>query len=129
MANNYTQTTIEPPIPAEYLTPTIQKDFNEAGIEIESWGDKFYCFARYGINSEYENYVYKLLQKIFKQMLKNKLKPIPFAVQSAFTCDKMRPGEFGGAAVVITDKVIKEFSTFGFINTVRLRYKNRGIRR
>ena len=129
MANIYTHTTIEPCIPNKYITDDIQTLFEEAYITAEPYEKETYLFAENGIDFDCEELVYKTLQKIFKQMIADKLKPIPFAVQTAYTCDKMRPGGFGGSAVVITDKTIKEFSTWGFINTERLRYKNRGIRK
>jgi len=123
MANNYAQATVEPSeIPSKYIDDDTQSILEKAGFTVEHYGNNTaYIYSEYWISDE--QLAVKTLQKILKAMEKDKIKKPYFEISIAFTCDKMRPGEFGGAAYFITSKKCTVDSTYNFLERQRKLHK------
>lgn len=124
MANNHAQGTFNPFIPAHLLTAKDQELCDALGVTLESCEvERQSCF--YLFNSDYatsgfitledgsekevgESDLYDMLQDVIKRS-NGALKFIHH--EQAYTCDRMRPGEFGGSAVFITADDIRYHGT------------------
>lgn len=112
MANNYIQATIQPDIPKDLVTTRLMELAAQLDInyEVDPSG------AHYFFNSDWvgsdngvdEQDFYDELQQIIK-LSRGRIKY--FQVEMAFTCDRMKSGEFGGSAVFITREEIKFMAT------------------
>jgi hypothetical protein len=122
MANNYSQGTIQPSVPEKYLTPDIIEDLESFGITCEfTEKDKtYYLFIEFGLDDEEE--AVKVLQSILQKWEKVSKKRRYFEIGIANTCDKLRPGEFGGSAIFITPKSIKWENTYTFLEDNKRNY-------
>lgn len=134
MANNYCQGTMTPCIPltdeqaeavselesAGYGEPEsalakrwiVEHDVADFGFpSSEDDGEGgFYFYAEYGL----EDYAIPVLQEILKGLPKDKYPHLIW--EGSYTCDKMRPGEFGGWAVIIYRDRVESFSTAQWIS-------------
>lgn len=120
MANNYDQVTVEPFIPKDLLSEEDYEKMSKFGFSREASADYWYLFSDdyhsvtvLDDDTEiYEEDLFKIFQKIIKAS-GGELKHI--ILQGAETCDKMRPGEFGGWAVFITEKKVDSFNTWDWV--------------
>jgi hypothetical protein len=128
MANNYVQATVEPLIPKVLFTDEDLNTLSENGVDWEDAGDGLlYFFIRDGFDEDYVEPIFREALKKFDESEED----IPveedlteIIIQGAFTCSKMRPGEFGGFVTIITKDGMAGTSTAGQIE--RLRRELRG---
>ncbi len=120
MANNYSQATISPALPASLFSEAELRTLTVAcGLSSESEGDDLYFFAEVsfgeeGVDEEGEGVdVLALLQAKLRQLDMTAYPHI--TIQGASTCDKMREDEFGGFAYVITRDDIRSLSTWQWL--------------
>ena len=110
MADNYTQMTVSPCIPKRFVTEKEMDLLHDEGLsheELTEEGNKKYYFYCQDGCGENENIV-EIFQAIIKRS-KGKLKYV--VIEGAYTCSKIRPGEFGGFACLITKDKDEWFDT------------------
>lgn len=137
MADNYTQATMDPFIPKDLVTDKEKEFLLGFGLTTEDAGEELYFFAddyRGGAYTEPElakavfpdleiepeeteieldeDYMIEVLQRFIKRS-EGKLKYI--TLEGAYTCSKMRPGEFGGFACFITEDDAKVAGTASWL--------------
>lgn len=146
MANNYTQATVSPSIPASAITPLELELLNYMGLT----GDKYthegtelyYFYAEEYLSTvddcfeldicgdteiDPDDAVYLEDGKVISgiescDVFQNILKRLPvdefphITIQGADTCSKMRADNFGGFAVYITRESIEFCSTWAWLN-------------
>lgn len=129
MANNYAQATIQPVIPRDLFTDIEIRFLELSGFtaEIYQKGDVkvVYLYAESNFDMEGdtidESYLPEVEAETFGGMttlsiLQNVIKKsageiTEIIVEASFTCEKMRPGEFGGYCARITEETIQEGGT------------------
>ena len=126
MANNYASGTFEPFIPKHLFTEADLNLLDSLGITANSVHDaddvlylfnEDYCTTGYletetGEKEVTEDDLYALLQEVIRRS-NGSLKWISH--EQAYTCDKMRRGEFGGSAVFITADDIQYHGTSSWL--------------
>jgi hypothetical protein len=120
MANNYVQATVEPSLPASLFTEAELQSLSFAcGLYAERCDDLLYFYAEDSFCEIHDDEDGtrisgpELLQEKLRQ-----LDPVeyPRIVVEGATCSKMRSGEFGGFAFVITRDEIRWMSTWEWIH-------------
>lgn len=128
MADNYCQVTITPLIPPAAVTEEDRKLLEQFGFSMETDTDgNLYFYHENYAGSAYaevegedgeivekdigEDEVFEALQGIVQRT--DELDCL--FVEGAYTCDRMRPGEFGGFAVFISANEIDHISTIGWL--------------
>ncbi len=119
MANSYCQATLEPLIPADLMTQDIRQLLAAFGFSFAEADQGVYCYAdeysSLGYNEttgDYDIDIQPILQNLIAHS-GNRLKYI--AIEGAFTCSKMRPGEFGGFAIFVTERAAHYANTTQWI--------------
>ena len=120
MANNYSQATISPALPASLFSEAeLQSLAVACGLSCERCRDELYFFAEtcfldrgedddgFGVDC------FALLQEKLRQLDMTAYPHI--TIHGASTCDKMRPDEFGGFAYVITRDDVRYLSTWQWL--------------
>lgn len=125
MANNYEQATLSPDIPE--LTSVEAAILKLSGFGLEKSGNAWYAYVEEGLIDDFSvwddderlaqveadpEYGCKAANEpLWISVLQNVLLRHPdfshFVLEGALTCDKMRPGEFGGFAILITRDTVK----------------------
>ncbi|WP_201750250.1 hypothetical protein [Tautonia marina] len=122
MADNYSQATVEPDLPGELFTES-ELDALSAACGLVArpvGGGKLYFFADlyFLVDGEDEDgYTFDCLE--FLQGKLNSLDQEAYpaiTIHGASTCSKMRPGEFGGFAHIITRDHIRSFNTWEWLD-------------
>lgn len=115
MADNYSEATVSPCIPAEAVTPRDLAQLARCGLEWEG-EEELYFFAPNGIwesedgmhdgddAADDERDAYMVFQEVLAR-LPDTVEAIE--IEGALSCSKMRPGEFGGFCVYITRDQIR----------------------
>lgn len=113
MANNYTQATVTPYLPRAAFTDKQLEALAEQGFTYEQDGDELYFYLEDGLCESEDSYYY-IFQKVCRDL------DIPeVVIEGAFTCDKLRPGEFGGFIIRITKDNIQEGGTGSLLEQFR----------
>lgn len=125
MANNYAQGTFEPEIPHNLFTPSDLEIMDVLGLSVDKGPDGLaylyndgFCTAGYiklegGSEKEVcEDDLYAMLQEVIKRS-NGELAYITH--EQAYTCDRMRQGEFGGSAVIITADDVQYHGTSSWL--------------
>ena len=129
MANNYTQATVDPCIPANLITDDEVFILESAGFTLFNGGDEYYAYIEEGfwedledleLDTQYES-VFDIFQAIISRTLESKedqdIKE--FVIEGANTCSKMRCGEFGGFVIRITSDDVQQGGTYCILNKMR----------
>jgi hypothetical protein len=121
MANNYSQATLTPDLPATLFDEEELTLLETAcGLTFERYDENIYffadqCFREEGDDEDGETVdCLALMQQKLRQ-----LDPIAYphiAIQGAATCSKMRPDEFGGFAYLITRTDVRSISTWEWLH-------------
>ena len=134
MANNYSEGTMTPYIPASLIKEGTDlyrlihegsledKDGYPMSIGYDLDGDAYYFYANEDVGY-FSNEVAEIFQKFLRTIPVDTMPYIIF--EEAYTCSKMHQGEFGGAAWFITRKSIRCQGTSSWIAKMEEQYKNR----
>ena len=120
MADNYSQATVSPELPADLFSEEELRALETAcGITCERYGENLYFFAETGFYEQGEDeagFGVDCLAFLQEKLLKLNADAYPhIAIQGATTCSKMRPDEFGGFAYFITRDHVRYMSTWGWL--------------
>lgn len=133
MADSYTQGTMSPDIPLTEEQVEALEDLNGGdepshplavkwceGLEIDcEYGEinfepadktRYYFYAEYGL----EEWAIHVLQEILKGLPEDEYPHLIW--EGSYSCSKMRPGEFGGWAVIIYRDRVESYSTAQWIS-------------
>jgi hypothetical protein len=120
MANNYTDASISPPLPASLFSQAEIESLHAAcNVICSRDGDDLHLFGEMFFSPEGEDEdggevdLPALLQSKLRQ-----LDPAAYpriTIHGACHCDKKRPDEFGGFAYVITRDEVRYFSTWEWL--------------
>ena len=120
MANNYTQATVTPYLPASLFTDAeLESLAYECGLSHDRIDDTLYIYAEEyfceeGVDEKGRHWsCLAILQAKLKQLDPSEFPNI--VIEGAATCNKMRSGEFGGFAYFITRDEIRHFSTWQWL--------------
>jgi hypothetical protein len=121
MANNYTDASIMPPLPASLFSRAEIKSLKSAcDVVCHREGDDLHLFGKmYFTEVDEKHGPVNLLSLLLQEKLRQ-LDPAAYPhiiIHGACTCDKKRPGEFGGFAYVITRDQIRSISTWEWLQT------------
>jgi hypothetical protein len=111
MADNYEQCTVEPTdLRKELFTEEDLRILESSGIEWEDNGDSYYFFASEFL---YENDDHsRTYTDVFQDAIRRSWGSVEeVVINGAFTCSKMRPGEFGGFVIRISENGIQSATT------------------
>jgi hypothetical protein len=116
MANNYTQATVSPLIPATLITDTEIGLLEQVGFTAHNYGEWFKEMYEADIGQPYtEQYtdIFDIFQAVMSRSLESEEDEDidEIIIKGAFTCSKMRPDEFGGFIIRVTPDGIQEGST------------------
>jgi hypothetical protein len=115
MANNYSQATISPSLPATLFRDEELQSLSICGLSAERIGDCLYFFADECFSDEGEDEDGELVNCL--ALMQEKLRQLDpaayphISIEGAAVCSKMRMGEFGGFAHFITRDDIRSVST------------------
>lgn len=127
MSNNHASGTFAPYIPTNLITNDFKKLADAVGLTIQPFNDEGdmvylfnedYCTSGYIENEDgtekevTDEDLYAAIQDIIRNS-EGKLTWVSH--EQAYTCDKMRPGEFGGSAVFITADDIQYHGTSSWL--------------
>ena len=116
MADNYSEMTVSPCIPKELVTTKELELLKDEGFSYKEINEqrtmKYYFFNEEGDGDDMN--IVKAFQAIIKRS-HGKLKYV--ALEGAYTSSKMRPGEFGGFACLITKEADEWFNTGSWLKT------------
>jgi len=126
MADNYYQATVSPDLPASLFSEGELVALETAcGLSHERDGEDLYLYADTSFREE-GDYVragedatincLTLLQEKLRQLDADAYPHI--AIQGAATCSKIRPGELGGFAYLITRHGIRSMSTWEWLEVI-----------
>lgn len=120
MANNYSQATVSPYLPASLFNEAELESLACAcGLSADRVGDQLYfnaeeAFSEEGPDADCNHlYVLNVLQEKLRQL--DAIEYPSITIQGAHTCSKMRQDEFGGFAHLITRDAIRSFSTWQWL--------------
>jgi hypothetical protein len=120
MANNYTQATLSPLLPASLFSEVELDALSTAcGLSWQECGDDLYFFAEEFFREDGEDDEGKAFEGL--ALLQAKLRQLDAAVypfitiHGSSTCSKMRIDEFGGFAHFITRDCIRSLSTWHWL--------------
>jgi hypothetical protein len=121
MADNYSQTTVSPELPAALFTDEELRSLEFAcGLTYERCGENLYFFAEtcfYDQGEDDDGFGVDCLSLLQEKLLKLDRDAYPhISIQGAATCSKMRPDEFGGFAYFITRDDIRSVSTWQWLH-------------
>ena len=130
MANNYSYCTVEPNIPKDLLTPDQIKLLECSGFVLENCSNGSYYLYADSCLIEDKEYLEEIVQvcegeriepvlwyDLLESLITEELKE--FCIMGAYTCDKMRPGEFGGWVCRITKDNIQWDTTYASFARMR----------
>lgn len=111
MANNYTQATVYPEIDKSLITDDEILTLGENGYSFDDLGDsRLYFYVEEGFDFDETAHIFQEIIK--RSQTSEETDPInEIVIEGAFTCSKMRPGEFGGFVARITIDDIQEAGT------------------
>lgn len=125
MADYYTETVIQPNIPAHLITAEDRTFFEAFDITIEPRGeDKVFLYADNGCTASFlpgpdgtrltltEADLYAKLQDL---ICRSKGEFLWVSIETSYYCSDMRPDGFGGSAVFITEDDVQCTSTSGWL--------------
>jgi hypothetical protein len=122
MANNYTDASILPPLPASLFSQAEIESLDAAcNVVCTRDGDDLHLFGEAYFSTEGEDDDGREVNLL--TLLQSKLRQLDAAayphitIHGACTCDKKRPDEFGGFAYVITRDRIRSISTWEWLAT------------
>jgi hypothetical protein len=124
MANSYYQATISPDLPAALFSDDELEALEIAcGLSAERIEDHLYFFAdtSFAEQGDDDNDVPVDCLALMQAKLRQ-LDPAAFphiTIEGAATCSKMRPGEFGGFAHLITRDEVRSMSTWQWLHEQR----------
>jgi hypothetical protein len=111
MANNYSSCTVDPFIPSSLLKPRDIEELELSGFTVQQDSSEeryIYCVEGF---SEEDDWI-PVFQRILKRAEVGYPQLKEIWVEGASTCSKMRPGEFGGFAYLITANDVKSGATY-----------------
>ena len=120
MADNFHQATVSPDLPAALFSEDERDSLQiGCGLSFERIGDHLYFFADTSFREEGDDAEDCSIDclAIFQEKLRQ-LDPDAYphiAIEGAATCSKMRPGEFGGFAILITRDDVRSMSTWQWL--------------
>jgi hypothetical protein len=121
MANNYSQVTVSPDLPAALFSAAELQSLNTAcGLTSERNGDDLYFYAEecfWERNEDEDGLVIDCLALLQEKL--RQLDPATYpciTINGAATCSKMRPDEFGGFAYFITRDDLGSISTWQWLD-------------
>ena len=121
MANNYSQATVSPNLPAALFDEDELRSLRIAcGMSSDRIGDDLYFFAEDYFCEQGEDGdgfgvdCLALLQEKLRQLDADTYPHI--SIQGATTCSKMRPDEFGGFVHLITRDDVRSMSTWQWLH-------------
>jgi hypothetical protein len=121
MANNYTQATLSPDLPAALFSEAELQSLQIAcGLACDRYDDKLYFYAEESFSDEGEDDDAQLIDclSLMQEKLRQ-LDPVTYphiTIHGAASCSKMRPDEFGGFAHVITRDAVRSISTWQWLH-------------
>jgi hypothetical protein len=130
MANNYYQATIWPMLPAALFNDEdLQSLRISCGLTFEKDEDRLYFFAESNFSEEGEDDSESCVNclAILQEKL-GYLDPSAYpriVIEVAATCSRMRPGEFGGFAHLITREFIRSMTTWQWLHEQNASRRNR----
>ena len=138
MANNYTQSTVEPYLP---LTARERDMLADCGAYLDKVdGGKYYIYfpefmgdalVEVQVNEDGDEIeVYEEVEYILQRILK-RLDPAEYThitVQGSWTCDKMRPDNFGGFASLITRDKVESINTWDALQDMIRKMRNTEVK-
>jgi hypothetical protein len=126
MADNYYQATVSPDLPAALFTAEELSALETAcGLTCETYYEQLYFFADTSFREEGEYdrdgedvtiNCLNVLQEKLRQLDPDDYPHI--SIEGAATCSKMRQGEFGGYAHLITRDAIRSMSTWEWLHAM-----------
>lgn len=121
MANNYSQATVSPDLPATLFDEEELGSLAIAcGLGCERDGDNLYFFAEECFSEEGEDEEVGCVDCLALMQAKlRQLDPADYphiTIQGAASCSKMRPDEFGGFAYLITRDDVHSMSTWQWLH-------------
>jgi hypothetical protein len=126
MADNYSQATVSPDLPAELFTDEELRSLEFAcGLTCERSGENLYFFAElcfYEQGEDADGFGVDCLSLLQEKLLK--LDPAAYphiSIQGAATCSKMRPDEFGGFAYFIARDHVRSMATWAWLHDRSIR--------
>ena len=129
MANNYIQATVYPEIHKSLLTGKELITLEFAGFSVEDWDQSgnLYLYVEEGFIEEDEDEdgnkfnIFDIFQNVIKRSESSEeVDPIKdIIIEGAFTCSKMRPGEFGGFVTRISEGLVQYGSTSELLDQMR----------
>ena len=120
MANNYKQATVEPiDLPRELFTKEDLCVLELSGFEWEKVGEEtFYFFAPEFLSADDD--VPRTYVDVFQDSIRRSGGTVTeIVVEGAYTCSKMRPGEFGGFVIRITESAVQTATTGHMLGLMR----------
>jgi len=130
MAEDYTQCVMSPFIPASILNDEDHEILDAFGFHSEPVNGAVFFFAEEYSGTGYIHKPEGDLIELDEEVLETRLQEIiqrsgglvPWiGLEYAYTCSKMRPGGFGGAACFVTAKGAEYLSTCGWLrDNIRL---------
>jgi hypothetical protein len=134
MADSYTQATVYPEIPVSLITDEEREILERAGFTLFECSEGWYVTVEEGFwaeieetvpygeenNTQYDS-VYDIFQAVISRTFDSEEEEDinEFIIQGAFTCSKLRPGEFGGFVVRITANEVQEGGTAQLLDMMR----------
>ncbi len=120
MANNYTDASISPALPASLFSPAEIESLEAAcNVVCDRGGDDLRLFGEMFFSTDGEDEDGRDVNLL--TLLQSKLRQLDAAayphitINGACYCDKKRPDEFGGFAYVITRGQIRSISTWEWL--------------
>lgn len=121
MANNYSQATVSPELPASIFSDAELASLSfSCGLQTETHDDMLYFFADESFYEAGEDEDDKRVNCI--ELFQAKLKQLDSSayphiiIEGAATCSKMRSGEFGGFAYFITRDDVRYVATWQWLH-------------
>jgi hypothetical protein len=121
MADNFSQATISPDLPARLFSEHELHSLEAAcGLTCERYGDDLYFYADTSFHEHGEDAEDAVVDCL--ALMQEKLRQLDpedypcISIQGASTCSKMRPDEFGGFAFLIARDGIRSMSTWHWLH-------------
>jgi hypothetical protein len=123
MSSNFFQATFVPYIPVKYVTMEDLEHLSQYGIDWEYMvkEEAYYFFVTDGWDED--ECVYRF-QEILRRIPEEEIGCI--AMDAAYTCSKMLPGEFGGVGMVIYRDDLKATNTGEWVYEMTRKEKGHG---
>ena len=119
MANSCEQATVEPTdLGKELFTEDDLRILESSGMEWEDNGDSYYFFAPEFLcegNDQARTY-----GAVFQKAIRRSRGSVDeIVIKGAWTCSKMRAGEFGGFVIRITENAVESATTHEILELMR----------